>query len=160
MQRKTQHTLRILSYKSKLLYIFVGFNALTAVPMKDTVRNFIDALPGNGAIHTHNRTTRLCNPFLGNGSVNTSIRVVQCYATRWHLQQYRLRFQWSLCRVPTREMSSWVYKDENGACSSELWRLVRTEQYKVSEETTSQSFEAIICVDIRCQKTISGNWES
>jgi hypothetical protein len=55
------------------------------------VTDLINALPGNGSIHAlNNRTTILCNPFLGNGSVNTFPCVGQCYATRWRHQQWKL----------------------------------------------------------------------
>jgi hypothetical protein len=51
------------------------------------------------------RTTGLCNPFVGNGSVNTFPRIGPCYATRWLHQQYRLCFPWGLCRVLIREVN-------------------------------------------------------
>jgi hypothetical protein len=60
-------------------------------PQSDTCHVFSPwSMPSNS------RTKGLCNPFLGNDSVNTFPRMGQWYATRWHHQQYRLCFPWRL----------------------------------------------------------------
>jgi hypothetical protein len=54
----------------------------------------------------NSRKTGLCNPFVGNGSVNTFRRIRPFYATRWRHQQYKPCFPWGLCRVLMREVNT------------------------------------------------------
>jgi hypothetical protein len=59
------------------IYLFVSVCSVYFESSNDVV----NALPGNSSIHAHNsRTTVSCNPFLGNGSVNTFPLTEECYA--------------------------------------------------------------------------------